>query len=204
MPSTFAGVKFTVRMSLSKHRFVPLRDEFLKTSADSSAPGRHALSKPASNFYSQASSILLDGVFRVFRAARIEVLLVQNIEDTARHVQVFSDRVARQCLVAAQPSAPVSTVSNSCIALLATLQKPQHSDTRQHWPHRLHRLNGRFSLPAVRPEGEWWNALDRDRTPRYMTIRAPRQARGGLIALLRVRKGGAVRALYQNRHAIFA
>src|SRR5579863_3731850 len=53
-------------------------------------------SKPASNFDSETSAILLNGVFRIFRAAGIKIFLVQNVEYARCNVQMFSDCVSQQ------------------------------------------------------------------------------------------------------------
>ena len=53
-------------------------------------------SKPASDFDPETSSVLLNCVFRILRAAGIEILLVEKVADAGRHVQVFSDRVPQQ------------------------------------------------------------------------------------------------------------
>jgi hypothetical protein len=51
-------------------------------------------SKPGSDFDAETSSVLLNGVFRILRAAGIEILLIEKIKDAGRRVQVFSELVS--------------------------------------------------------------------------------------------------------------
>jgi hypothetical protein len=53
-------------------------------------------SKPAGDFDPEISSVLLNGIFRILRAAGIEIFLVEHIEDASRQVQVFSDSMSQK------------------------------------------------------------------------------------------------------------
>src|ERR1700757_1564743 len=69
-------------------------------------------------------------------------------------------------LVSAQPSASVSSLSNSVMGFLSSLQEPQHTRPSQQLPYGLLRLNGGFSLRFSR-SAEWWNAWSRPHTEVY-------------------------------------
>jgi hypothetical protein len=71
------------RRSFTKERVSPANDDFIVV-----------LSKPGSDFDAKTSSVLLNGVFRILRAAGIEILLIEKIKDAGRRVQVFSELVS--------------------------------------------------------------------------------------------------------------
>ena len=52
-------------------------------------------SKPGSDFDAETSSVLLNGVFRILREARVEILLIQNIKDAGRSTRTSLARYLR-------------------------------------------------------------------------------------------------------------
>jgi hypothetical protein len=67
-----------------KSGFSPANDDFIVV-----------LSKPGSDFDAETSSVLLNGVFRILRAAGVEILLIQNTQGAGRSTPTSSARYAR-------------------------------------------------------------------------------------------------------------
>ena len=97
LPSTFAGLRLAICMSLSNYvLFYDLSRPNTRPFVNQSVESSDVCSKPAGDFDPEISSVLLNGIFRILRAAGIEIFLVEHIEDASRQVQVFSDSMSQK------------------------------------------------------------------------------------------------------------
>lgn len=58
-----------------------MKNAWLTRDLEDGASGGRALSKPASNFDPEVSSVLLNGILNILGTAWVEVLFVENVVD---------------------------------------------------------------------------------------------------------------------------